>query len=372
MPELLPKTLELPASLGAVQLGQPQAQDQTGNPPPPSSLTVDESTSSSVAQSVDDENPALVTEQRLTQPDTGLIDTQDNPEPTADESAQPQIGVNGEPREEAGENTSTGYPEDLTVKPPASFFDLYWPYMLVAVAFAGWLLSQLFGKRGPSFNPPPPRPETEIPLENQRGQFKKSERFLKPDDKDDPVEEVANTIEDQNKIRDDLSEGVAETSRLTDSNKIEGEPTNIQQANTMQFDQPDDDEFDFDLNEEGADSDVFSFEDADEIEGAADSNIKANSSKRFKTEADVEAPGVKSDELHLDDEFDDEDSQLSLADSDAEFGFDLDDEGSNKFLDSGSLAAGAEPEASQVDDDDDDDLADLGLDDIEPDGGCWT
>ena len=102
----------------------------------------------------------------------------------------------------------------------------------------------------------------------------------------------------------------------------------------MPMSQPADDDFDFDLRETESDSDIFSLDEAAEINKPAHASKSGESSKRFKTEEDVGASLAGEFEVD-DDEFDDQDSQLSLADSDAEFGFDLDDEEPDSLLGSG-------------------------------------
>jgi len=248
---------------------------------------------------------------------------------------------------------------------PDSFVIDNWPYLLLAVVFIGWVFSRLLTRREPSFRPHVIAEKEKALIENPRGQFKKSERFLKPANKEESVEPDADKVEDASETKDETSEDAAEKSRPTDAKITESKLTSNQQADTMQTDQPSDEEFDFDLFEEGGDSDVFSLEDAAEIDEPVKDKSKGNSSKRFKTEADVDASLAKSDDMFVDDDefvtFDDQDSQLSLADSDEEFGFDLDDEEPSNFLESGNLAAEVLPEAAQVVDEDAD-LADLGLD----------
>ena len=253
--------------------------------------------------------------------------------------------------------------DDLEISPPPSFLYDYW-YIIVLAVLAIWGFLRLLARRGPNFEHQPIDEEKKALLENPRGQFKPAERFMRPANKEGSTKEVTAEIEDAIGARDDPSEGTAGERRPADPEIAESNLPNHQQADTMQQDQPSDDEFDFDLNEGGSDSDVFSAKDATEISGSKGDYKKNGSSKRFKTEADVEASGVKHDELEFDDEFDDQDSQLSLADSDAEFGFDLDDDESNKFLDSGNLASGSDPSAPLVADDAD---SDFGIDEIEDD-----
>ena len=259
--------------------------------------------------------------------------------------------------ESTSNDETTGLSIDTSTISQPTFIENYWPYLLFALIFVGWILSRLFTRREPSFRPATSQAKKEPPIDNSageqapeslkpRGQFKKSERFLKPKNKEETKELVAAKIQDASEAKDDPSGGEARMRRSADPSAIEGKLTENQQADTMQFDQPGDEEFDFDLTEEGADSDVFSFDDPVETEETAADKTNQGSSKRFKTEADGEEPSVKLDELAIDDDsFDDEDSQLSLADSDAEFGFDLDDEEPNNFLDSDNKVAEATPKS---------------------------
>ena len=351
MPKLLPKNFELSA---AMQLdGDPR-----------NLMEVDEES----ALTIDDTSPASsLTAIRQDQVDeTANSQYPDDPSiPEADsavtESVTSQFVVSGETIEE--NSASSGSPADYTSVVPNSFLEDYWPFMLFAAMFVFWVLSRILFRGDPSFRHHPIDPNKGLQPGNATGRFKKSERFLKSTNGEElieePLEPVTNKVKDAKEVKENRSESPTTESRLADPKKIKGKLTDKLQAETMQTDQPSDDEFDFDLSEDSADSDVFSLEDSGEIQEAAKDQKRSSSSKRFKTEADVEALGVKSDELNIDDDdftFDDEDSQLSLADSDAEFGFDLEDEEPTNFLDSGNLAAGATAAVSPVADDDSSDL----------------
>ena len=207
-----------------------------------------------------------------------------------------------------------------------SFIGSYWPYLLIGGTLVGWVISQMLLKRDPSFKPTEPQqPDKLEGVETNilRGQFKKSERFVKSKDKSSGAKESQATKEDTT-ISKDEELGTTEVSstkeKVTDSLATGATPT--------------DDEFDL-SDDDGSDSDVFGSEDAAEITHAVDTQKKSASSKRFKTEDDIDGFEITDDEIVS---FDDEDSQLSLADSDTEFGFDLDDEESRGFLDSNKLA----------------------------------
>ena len=281
--------------------------------------------------------------------------------PSVDSSTK-QTSLSGET--DGSTSTATVSSDGYVVTPPKTFLESYWYCLPLATLLVLWILFRLFSRRAPSFENQYIDVARKAKIANPRGQFKKSERFSKPKGEEDSPELAADPVEITSETEDESSEEPAEKSRPDDPEINDGKLTNTQQANTMKTEQPGDDEFDFDLNEGGDDSDVFSLEDAAEIDGPVEGSKKESGSKRFKTEADVEASQVESDDMLVDDDefvaFDDEDSQLSLADSDEEFGFDLDDEEPNNFLDSGNLAAEVLPEA-QVDDDD---LVDLGLGEI--------
>ena len=197
------------------------------------------------------------------------------------------------------------------------FIGDYWHYIL-AMGLVGWLVLRAFAKRGPSFETAwedtvwgdQPEQANEIIGDGPRGQFKKAERFMRS--VEEPPENVTPLV---------VSE-------------VENKSTKQQRVNKMPMSQPADDDFDFDLREAESDSDVFSLDEAAEINKPAHASKSGESSKRFKTEEDVGASLAGEFEVD-DDEFDDQDSQLSLADSDAEFGFDLDDEEPDSLLGSG-------------------------------------
>ena len=266
--------------------------------------------------------------------------------------------IEADKSEETNESTAIGHLAGPATSQP-SFLVEYWHYILVVVAILGWVFFQLFLKREPTFKAQAINHKKKASIENPKGQFKRSERFAKPKNKEDSANQETTEVGNAIETKDESSEALAGTDLIASANLIDGKQTNKRQADTMQSEQPGDEEFDFDLNEGDDDSDVFNVEDAAEINGAKDDKRNDGSSKRFKTEEDFEAAGIKSDELVSDDDefgaFDDEDSQLSLADSDAEFGFDLDDDESSKFLDSGK-ATEVIPEASTVADDEFDDL----------------
>lgn len=207
-----------------------------------------------------------------------------------------------------------------------SFIGSYWPYLLIGGTLVGWVISQMLLKRDPSFKhtkTQQPKKLEGVETNKLRGQFKKSERFVKSKDKSSGAKESQATKEDTT-ISKDEELGTTEVSstkeKVTDSLATGATPT--------------DDEFDL-SDDDGSDSDVFGSEDAAEITHAVDTQKKSASSKRFKTEDDIDGFEITDDEIVS---FDDEDSQLSLADSDTEFGFDLDDEESRGFLDSNKLA----------------------------------
>ena len=304
---------------------------------------ISESTSSPQATQVEQQSTPDQKSQEL---DSSPASLQSTDGPEIDETTETLSSIGGETDGNATTTRLVIQEDDVKPSPP-SFLQDNW-LILIIVALALWGFSQLFVKRGPSFNHQPIDEEKKASIENPRGQFKKAERFMKPKDKEGSTEENLAEVEDLIEVTDAPSKDIAAERRPADPKLVAGDLPKNQQAKTMKTDQPSDDEFDFDLFE-GSDSDVFSDEDADKMKGSASDHKRNDSSKRFKTEADVEAPGVKSDELEFnEDEFDDQDSQLSLADSDAEFGFDLDDDEPNNFLDSGNLATGAVSETSPV------------------------
>ena len=200
---------------------------------------------------------------------------------------------------------------------PGSFISNYWFYFLL-MGLVGWVVLRAFANRGPSFETAwedtvwedQPEQANEIIGDGPRGQFKKAERFMRS--VEEPPENVTPLV---------VSE-------------VENKSTKQQRVNKMPMSQPADDDFDFDLRETESDSDIFSLDEAAEINKPAHASKSGESSKRFKTEEDVGASLAGEFEVD-DDEFDDQDSQLSLADSDAEFGFDLDDEEPDSLLGSG-------------------------------------
>ena len=270
------------------------------------------------------------------------LDTAGDPESTTSASQNGEAGLESV-KPASGNSSTTSYGEVATTgtqesrssnnqQPETSIFD-YWYYALIALILVGWLVSKALARRGPTFetewDSPPIKRETKIIGDNPRGQFKKSERFLKPSDK---VPEEEEPFENTPLAINELEE-----TDLAEPDVLEDKSTK-QRVQTMPIDQPADDDFDFDLGEEGTDSDELILD--EEINNAVDSSKSGASSKRFKTEDDDDVSLANDFEID-DDEFDDQDSQLSLADSDTDFGFDLDDEEPDSLLGSGNQATEA-------------------------------
>jgi len=269
------------------------------------------------------------------------LDTAGDPGSTTSASQNGEAGLESV-KPASGNSSTTSYGEVATTgtqesrssnnqQPETSIFD-YWYYALIALILVGWLVSRALARRGPTFetewDSPPIKRETKIIGDNPRGQFKKSERFLKPSDK---VPEEEEPFENTPLAINELEE-----TDLAEPDVLEDKSTK-QRVQTMPIDQPADDDFDFDLGEEGTDSDELILD--EEINNAVDSSKSGASSKRFKTEDDDVS--LANDFEIDDDEFDDQDSQLSLADSDTDFGFDLDDEEPDSLLGSGNQATEA-------------------------------
>ena len=214
-------------------------------------------------------------------------------------------------------------------EPPSNFDYLLIAGISAAVMLFGWLLLRLFTRRLPTESRRRTRSHqrdgrtsrnSTTMTDKPRGQFKRSERFLKPREK----------APEEDQYEGALPLTVVEGTEVADPNVLEGKLTQ-RHVGTMPTDQPVDD-YEFDLSGAGSDSDVFSVDEAAEINRSAGALKSGTSSKRFKTE---ESSAIN--DFEVDDEFvafDDEDSQLSLADSDTDFGFDLDDEDSDNLLDS--------------------------------------
>ena len=266
------------------------------------------------------------------------LDTAGDPGSTTSASQNGEAGLESV-KPASGNSSTTSYGEVATTgtqesrssnnqQPETSIFD-YWYYALIALILVGWLVSRALARRGPAFETEwdsPIKRETKIIGDNPRGQFKKSERFLKPSDK---VPEEEEPFENTPLAINELEE-----TDLAEPDVLEDKSTK-QRVQTMPIDQPADDDFDFDLGEEGTDSDELILD--EEINNAVDSSKSGASSKRFKTEDDDDVSLANDFEID-DDEFDDQDSQLSLADSDTDFGFDLDDEEPDSLLGSGNQA----------------------------------
>ena len=270
------------------------------------------------------------------------LDTAGDPGSTTSASQNGEAGLESV-KPASGNSSTTSYGEVATTgtqesrssnnqQPETSIFD-YWYYALIALILVGWLVSKALARRGPTFetewDSPPIKRETKIIGDNPRGQFKKSERFLKPSDK---VPEEEEPFENTPLAINELEE-----TDLAEPDVLEDKSTK-QRVQTMPIDQPADDDFDLDLGEEGTDSDELILD--EEINNAVDSSKSGASSKRFKTEDDDDVSLANDFEID-DDEFDDQDSQLSLADSDTDFGFDLDDEEPDSLLGSGNQATEA-------------------------------
>ena len=233
-----------------------------------------------------------------------------------------------------GESTTARAQQTPDIKkpepePPSNFDYLLIAGISAAVMLFGWLLLRLFTRRLPTESRRRTRSHqrdgrtsrnSTTMTDKPRGQFKRSERFLKPREK----------APEEDQYEGALPLTVVEGTEVADPNVLEGKLTQ-RHVGTMPTDQPVDD-YEFDLSGAGSDSDVFSVDEAAEINRSAGALKSGTSSKRFKTE---ESSAIN--DFEVDDEFvafDDEDSQLSLADSDTDFGFDLDDEDSDNLLDS--------------------------------------
>ena len=196
--------------------------------------------------------------------------------------------------------STTGKTAEHTTVEQASFLASYWPYLLIGFTIVGWVITQMLLKREPSYKPTvlkQPKKLEDVETNKLRGQFKKSERYVKPKDKSSESKLPQGTDKDSTPSKDGKP---SSTKPSTTKEKV----TNNLTAGAT----PTDDEFEFDLSNDGLDSDVFSSEEAAEITNAVDARKKSNSSKRFKTEDDIDGFEGDEDEVVS---FDDEDSQLS-------------------------------------------------------------
>lgn len=196
--------------------------------------------------------------------------------------------------------STAGKTAEHTTVEQASFLASYWPYLLIGFTIVGWVITQMLLKREPSYKPTvlkQPKKLEDVETNRLRGQFKKSERYVKPKDKSSESKLPQGTDKDSTPSKDGKP---SSTKPSTTKEKV----TNNLTAGAT----PTDDEFEFDLSNDGLDSDVFSSEEAAEITNAVDARKKSNSSKRFKTEDDIDGFEGDEDEVVS---FDDEDSQLS-------------------------------------------------------------
>lgn len=196
--------------------------------------------------------------------------------------------------------STAGKTAEHTTVEQASFLASYWPYLLIGFTIVGWVITQMLLKREPSYKPTvlkQPKKLEDVETNKLRGQFKKSERYVKPKDKSSESKLPQGTDKDSTPSKDGKP---SSTKPSTTKEKV----TNNLTAGAT----PTDDEFEFDLSNDGLDSDVFSSEEAAEITNAVDARKKSNSSKRFKTEDDIDGFEGDEDEVVS---FDDEDSQLS-------------------------------------------------------------
>ena len=194
--------------------------------------------------------------------------------------------------------STAGKTAEHTTVEQASFLASYWPYLLIGFTIVGWVITQMLLKREPSYKPTvlkQPKKLEDVETNRLRGQFKKSERYVKPKDKSSESKLPQGTDKDSTPSKDGKP---SSTKPSTTKEKV----TNNLTAGAT----PTDDEFD--LSNDGLDSDVFSSEEAAEITNAVDARKKSNSSKRFKTEDDIDGFEGDEDEVVS---FDDEDSQLS-------------------------------------------------------------
>jgi len=87
-----------------------------------------------------------------------------------------------------------------------SFIGSYWPYLLIGGTLVGWVISQMLLKRDPSFKhtePQQPKKLEGVETNKLRGQFKKSERFVKSKDKSSGAKESQATKEDTTISKDE-------------------------------------------------------------------------------------------------------------------------------------------------------------------------
>ena len=174
------------------------------------------------------------------------------------------VNMNGESVKDISDSTAILLAMESveTVAEPDSFFVSYWPYLILAVAIVGWVASQLFLRRGPSFKHHQIDEKRVDPGTTAAGQFKVSQRF-------------------QESKSDDEQASSGAIVATNDSDQP-------QEVKASKGDRPADDEFDMGFGDGVSDSDVIDPQEAAEIIAAADTRKTKTKvpRPRFKTKTD--------------------------------------------------------------------------------------
>lgn len=245
------------------------------------------------------------------------------PRSPADDSMTNQVNSQGEPKMGDGElKTETAQPSTPTL------FEANWPYGLLLLLPLVWFCSALFRKRAPSFKHPSSDRLREVNPERQvKGQFKKAQRLQAKKTNAELKAPAVNP--DQNSAVQITPPASVNSGESTIPNRDEFLISDSHENKTSNIDHSNADE-------------TFrkpSLSDPDTVQGSVEAKSvppakttkkPLGSSKRFKTHEDSDkTTATPEGEFSINEDdfaFDDQDSQLSLADSDADFGFDIDDE----------------------------------------------
>ena len=230
-------------------------------------------------------------------------------------------------------------PAKQTAEAPSSIYDnpIFWVALLAGTVVL-YLLSNLLRTGEPNYNKHMKK-QRDVPVDpddSMKGRFKKSERFAshKPALVEDPTPDpkIDAEIIDQ-------ADNLITTTTYASAELVE----DVGDFSSINEDQPADDEFEFDIDLNISDSDMFDDDEAKEIVSGISPIAGNQSSKRFKTVEDIvpatphaETPAVAPSKEKSDFDIELEDApasvnqepnaEISPADSDAEFGFDIDDE----------------------------------------------
>ena len=193
--------------------------------------------------------------------------TPSSSEDLADESNQvgTQLDTNGKLAPDASDATATSLVRESQEDdvPPDTFLALYWPYLLLAVTFFGWVIYQSFLKQPPSYKHRVMPPKQIDDASELKGHFKVAQRFQKTESNEDKTNKVA---------------------EVKSSPKVE--PVEEPKVELRENGRPADNEFEVGFDSDLSDSDIIDEHEAAEIVKQVDTRQTEVRGPRFKTEVE--------------------------------------------------------------------------------------